>query len=529
LPIRISTLNARQTNALLRFCVDCGCDHFEATASGAERLFSEFIAELGPDVVLGYGSTGLDGISGKLDHRSADLLTACFKTGLLTQGGSQPEARLSIRSAEHAFQNIQLETPRSSEASVILRYANDLQAEALYGLGIRFQVSPERPDLRPNGTWLDYGPANVYLHAPAVVNLDPQHFDRKRWAGDFETYGYDWYRCLENEYIQRWWTPRHDEALHEAIRQEGWAWSPPIDVLTSLAEPGEIERWEEKDWRCHRWGWGNILRNYAIERAKELHLTEGAFAAPEWVKCPLCGHIFYQAKLWRNWLSREQAVVCPVCFEAATWKTPESLGAEAVLDYLRCLAEVIREVPQSDFGQDPADYVGLSPAQVVEVVRLRKHRPTLAAVKEFFGSWFAALVAAGVLASGAQQMARGVRCMAEDGHVCLSLGEKTICDILHRHGIKHEREAVYPGPVAFRADWAIGDTLIEYFGLAGDPDYDARIKAKKAVAKEHGLTLVTLYPKDVADRARLLKKLGIGQAAQPGSRALSKRPMEPIS
>ena len=89
------------------------------------------------------------------------------------------------------------------------------------------------------------------------------------------------------------------------------------------------------------------------------------------------------------------------------------------------------------------------------------------------------------------------------------LGEKTICDIFHRYGIPHEREVAYPGSRAFRADWAVGETLIEYFGLAGDPGYDERTKAKRKLAVEHGLTMIALYPKDLAERSSLLKKLGI--------------------
>jgi hypothetical protein len=116
-------------------------------------------------------------------------------------------------------------------------------------------------------------------------------------------------------------------------------------------------------------------------------------------------------------------------------------------------------------------------------------------------------------------MERGVRCIAEDGHVCLSLGEKTICDLLHRHGIVHEREVPYPWPSTFRADWAVGGTLIEYFGLTGEPVYDAKTAVKKNLAEEHGLKLIALYPRDLIERSRLLKKLGVDASSKPHSEA----------
>jgi hypothetical protein len=503
LPIRISTLATDHTCALLQFCLDCGCDYFEATAED-RNLLSSLIANLGPDLVH-EDSPSRTRIKGTFDRRSADLLFKCFKTDLIPANSSESEADLHIRSRAKLFGNIFLETSRP-ERSILVRNPNDVQTEALYKLGLRFQVTPERPDLRPEGTWIEYGPSNLYVNAPPQISLDPRLFDSKRWIGGMETYGHDWYRCLENDFIRSWWTPHHDEAVRDAIREKGWAWSPPIDSLTSLAGTQTIEHWREQDWRCHRWAWTNILGNYARARANELRMTCGLFAPPEWLTCRICGQWFHQSRLWTKWLSREQAVICPVCFEEATWtKTPGRTG-EQLLNYLRELAEAIEAVPNSDFGEAPDDYLGLTPEQVTKVVQLRKTRPSLGDVKQSFGSWFAALVFAGVVNSGAQKMNRGVRCLAQDGHVCLSLGEKTICDLLHRHGIKHEREVPYPGQVAFRADWVIGDTYIEYFGLAGNPEYDDRIRAKQSVAKEHGLKLVALYPQDVADRIRLRKK-----------------------
>src|ERR1035437_9079122 len=51
-----------------------------------------------------------------------------------------------------------------------------------------------------------------------------------------------------------------------------------------------------------------------------------------WLRCPLCDCLFHQSRLWRKWLSREQAVVCPACFEEAVWKAPKSMTREQVLD-----------------------------------------------------------------------------------------------------------------------------------------------------------------------------------------------------
>jgi len=110
-------------------------------------------------------------------------------------------------------------------------------------------------------------------------------------------------------------------------------------------------------------------------------------------------------------------------------------------------------------------------------------------VKTLFGSWLKALIEAEVLEDGARRTSRGTQCLAKDGHVCLSLGEKTIDDLLHSHGITHEKEYPYPER-DFRADFLVDGVFIEYFGLTGDPDYDAKTRLKQRICKKHEIKLI---------------------------------------
>lgn len=59
----------------------------------------------------------------------------------------------------------------------------------------------------------------------------------------------------------------------------------------------------------------------------------------------------------------------------------------------------------------------------------------------------------------------------------------------------------------YRADFLVNGVFIEYFGLAGDPDYDERTRIKKEICLRHGLRLIALYPNDLMSSARLGKKL----------------------
>jgi hypothetical protein len=99
-----------------------------------------------------------------------------------------------------------------------------------------------------------------------------------------------------------------------------------------------------------------------------------------------------------------------------------------------------------------------------------------------------------------------VRSIANDGHVCLSIGEKTIDDLMYAAGIEHTKEPPYPEG-RMRADFQVGSSLVEYFGLVGDEVYDAKIDLKRGLAAKHGRALIEVYPADLADATALAARL----------------------
>jgi hypothetical protein len=123
--------------------------------------------------------------------------------------------------------------------------------------------------------------------------------------------------------------------------------------------------------------------------------------------------------------------------------------------------------------------------------------------KKKFGSWFTALAETGALPNGVLATARGIRCLAMDGHTCLSLDEQRIDDWLHVHDLDHEREPNYPQHPSFnptgerRADWKVREIFIEYFGLVGDPEYEKKMDEKILLAQEFNIPLIAIYPADI--------------------------------
>ena len=126
------------------------------------------------------------------------------------------------------------------------------------------------------------------------------------------------------------------------------------------------------------------------------------------------------------------------------------------------------------------------------------------------GSWFKAMHNAGCIPEGYIPMARGYKCIANDGCECLSLDEKLIDDWMSENNISHYKEPNYPQHPEYndsglkRADWMVGETFVEYFGLAGNASYDKRTLEKMKLCRDLGLELVPIYPEDVQDLDSLL-------------------------
>ena len=315
----------------------------------------------------------------------------------------------------------------------------------------------------------------------------------------------------KNPLVLRWWTPSHDELLSRQIEAEQWVWYVGIaDEILAVTPSEVIEAWKTEDPLCSKYAWYNVLMFFAASRADQLGLTQ-AIRKREWKVCPLCNHSFVEDSLPYPLVTRlgiDQLDFCAPCL-ASTLSAEagnDGLSTQEVLAYLRDLTNAIERVPSQTFGQQFSDLEGIPPQERLAVLRVLTRKPTVRRVKELFGSWFEALIESGVLEDDARRMSRGTQCLARDGHICLSLGEKTIDDTLHALGIPHEKEASYPEG-DYRVDSAVGDVFIEYFGLTGDADYDAKTKVKQSVCKKHGIRLIAIYPIDLASPKKLESKL----------------------
>jgi len=256
--------------------------------------------------------------------------------------------------------------------------------------------------------------------------------------------------------------------------------------------------------------WYNKIMKFAITRAKDLGLTN-RIRAPRWKICPLCNEKFVEDSLpapLTKRLGMDHLDFCTPCLKKIVYQGTGDKNAsrEQIIEYVRGLTNTLQQIPSQGFGEGMSDFEGMTFEQRTAVFRVLQRKPSTERVKAVFGSWLQLLIEAGVLTEDVRRTSLGTQCVARDGHVCFSLGEKTIDDFLLAHQIVHNRDPGYPGS-GYRADFAVNEVLIEYFGLQGDSDYDKKTEEKIKMCKSHNIELISIYPSDLANTSRLEKKM----------------------
>jgi hypothetical protein len=113
---------------------------------------------------------------------------------------------------------------------------------------------------------------------------------------------------------------------------------------------------------------------------------------------------------------------------------------------------------------------------------------------------------------------RGLKSVSSCGHLCLSNGEREICEYLFKNKVPHSREPSYQSLTGLqeltefgqmRGDFLVGKTVIEFAGLSGESTYDSRIDKKIQLCVKYGLNLIVIKPSQ-------LKNLGDSLAGLSG-------------
>src|SRR2546428_275772 len=256
----------------------------------------------------------------------------------------------------------------------------------------------------------------------------------------------------------RWWDTRAEDALHASIRQWQWAWQTSfaswfVDNIRSTHQTPAMQ--------------------YAAAKARELGLLAGVRHPIIGKPCHHCGKLFREDGTAGSCLARfgdiDSIDYCNPCMlgvldqEPAREKLVADSGKKQIIDWLKLVGERLQRIPSQSFPSIE-EFRTADRNERLQIVTVCQSRPSAKSVKQLFGTWLGALIAAGLLENGTRRLLLGTQCLARDGHVCFSLGEKTIDDLLTEMGIQHEREPHYPDS-NLRADFRIGDTFVEFVGL----------------------------------------------------------------
>lgn len=314
-----------------------------------------------------------------------------------------------------------------------------------------------------------------------------------------------------NKYILKWWTKSHDELIIELIIKLQSLWSCEITRRVEEITPKEIlNNWKKTDPICKEFVWYNVITYFAEARAKKLGLDK-KIRKPKKRRCLICSKEYRENSLGYPLVVRlgiDDLGFCAPCLKKIIYQNSGSIAydKERAIIYLKKLAKILQRVPSQGFGEKIGDLYDFTKDEKIELIKFMHGKPSNERIKFLFGSWFKALIEAEILEDGTRKNSRGIQCVAKDGDVCYSLGEKTIDDLLYSLKIKHKKECHYPES-NYRSDFLINDIHIEYFGLVGNEEYDKKTKEKVKLCKKHGLKLLPIYPKDLLSYNKLKEKI----------------------
>ena len=224
-------------------------------------------------------------------------------------------------------------------------------------------------------------------------------------------------------------------------------------------------------------------------------------------ECHICKHDFKLTHI-PNWVYIRTHAYKDCCFNC---KIVEKNNKKSVIINTKKFVDACGFIPPSDYSFLNNEFTSRIKTNWENIIKAYAKVGHPWYIKELFPSWFHLLNEAGILET--IKTGRGIKCLANDGHLCNSLAEKEIDDWLFKNKIQHEKEPLYPTHEKYnpntrkRADWLVNDIFIEYFGLVGDNKYDKSILEKKQIATENNIELIEIYPKDLLNIGEKLLRL----------------------
>jgi len=305
----------------------------------------------------------------------------------------------------------------------------------------------------------------------------------------------------------------------------------PLNIISSFLEEVEKENRLEysklidaiKDEKYTNWKWDvSVYIKYKLNNYKTEILKYNDIARYYEQECVSCERIYHPIinGARGDWVPSEkdykwcQDKLCNLCYSLIFKGGFILLKTKTeMLKDLKNMYNILGYIPPSRYSFEfQKEILALPINELKKILPAFVNMVLPEMYKVVFGSWFNALLESGVLEEGTRKTGRGTMCLAKDGCICLSLAEKKIDDWLYHHKIRHKKEPKYPKDnvlnpnEGFRADWKVGDTLIEFFGLKGTERYDQKSEVKRQLCKKHNINLIELHQGDLNSLSKKLSK-----------------------
>jgi len=400
-----------------------------------------------------------------------------------------------------------------------LYYSNSLRKKSEYEKALQ-ELNGKEIEIDPILDVIKDLPSHEWWWETEDANGTQQEkLEPKNWNDLFE--GADQRFQHEAKIIERYWDENCTQALKEFVAK--FRWNAPLFMFDQMSRVLGRAKMEELNKRLGEGRARQVITWGSMAKKEMLGLS---YPPPMTKKCKYCNNEFFEGDVHHSlayYFNKLDAPLdyCERCLASAFWgahKKKKSVRSETLKRDIRNLVDAFGFIPPKSvmLGLDRrlAEIIPRERLDKVVLALIEMSHPVV--YEMHFGSWFKALVASGVLVEDAQRTTFGVRCLAKDGHECLSFAEKVVDDWLYQHGISHIIEPFYPidnhlNPNGLmRADWQARGFFIEYFGLVGLKSYEEKIRLKRKLCEKHGVKLLEITFEDLFDldaKLQLLKKV----------------------
>ena len=241
-------------------------------------------------------------------------------------------------------------------------------------------------------------------------------------------------------------------------------------------------------------------------------------------ECRLCGDSFWP-QMGGEWPGRVPPDYCAICLEMAFSGSTEFFRLMSFTEEERRENFIIGIKTFSDFfGFIPR--VGTTKRRLIMQLRrtgvsgddldlalmASSLLPWHESAKKMFGTW-AHLLEAAELLEHRQRGRGGHQSIASDGHLCLSMGERAICEFLTRNEIVHSKEPLYPSDEKLnpngllRGDFLVGSIFIEFAGMMSNKEYAERMKQKSKLAKLKNIPWIKIEGPQLENLSAMLEEI----------------------